>query len=697
MRTPRRLLWMVLILLVASLLRLHDLPQIPPGMTHDEADHGLDAWGVVQGERPLYFTVGYGREPLYDYSTAILMSFLGPSYLAGRLTSVLFSLILIAAAYSWTRRALDGRTALLAAAGLALGFWPLMTSRQALRSETLAAILTVAMVFFWEGMMREEKFEIGDRRLAVSRWLRSDSLFLYLPAGLFLGLTFYTYLPARILWLLVPCAALYCIVVGRSAPWRGVLVTLGIAAVVGLPLFLFLLSNPDAEARIGQLAQPLQQAAQGNMALLWANVRSGLGIFTLAGDDAWRYNIAGRPLLSPAAGALFYAGVLYAIWRVARCAWLPQRWSEHRPHGCRRETGLFVALLWLGLGLAPVLATGPSLSTTQAIGLQPVLYLFPALILTVATRHLEPWLADRMGGRGHLLMVGGAVLLGAVMAASSWRAYFLTWAQQPDVAVQYEAELVSIVRQLNDAGDSVSGPVAISTDAPGRFHDAATAQLFLENEAVSLRWFDGRHSLLLPAQDTPLLVFGAASPLNPALAPYLQALGAQTVSQGPTPTTVALTHSPEQLLQLYPQFSTEINRLSTELSTEIMFGDVVRFLAFELQTPHAAPGDSLRLATVWQVRQAPLQDLVFFTHLSADDNPPVAQADRLDVPTHTWRTGDVIIQLHTLAVPADLAPGAYTLKTGIYDAEDWQSRLPVRIDGAPGGDALPLVTVVVEP
>lgn len=97
----RYLVWMVLILLAAAALRLVALPDLPPGLTHDEADHGLSAWGVVNGVRPLYFTVGYGREPLYDYLTAGLMTVLGPSYLAGRLISVYLSLFLIAGMATW--------------------------------------------------------------------------------------------------------------------------------------------------------------------------------------------------------------------------------------------------------------------------------------------------------------------------------------------------------------------------------------------------------------------------------------------------------------------------------------------------------------------------------------------------------------------------------------------------------------------
>ncbi|HSG14902.1 MAG TPA: hypothetical protein VLE70_01100, partial [Anaerolineae bacterium] len=95
----KRHAWLILILLAAASLRLAAIDDIPPGLTHDEADHGLDAWGVVNGIRPIYFTVGYGREPFFDYATAGLMAFLGPSFLAGRLTSVFLSLILIAGTY----------------------------------------------------------------------------------------------------------------------------------------------------------------------------------------------------------------------------------------------------------------------------------------------------------------------------------------------------------------------------------------------------------------------------------------------------------------------------------------------------------------------------------------------------------------------------------------------------------------------
>ena len=150
--------WIWLILLTAVFLRLHHLTEAPPGLTHDEADHGISAWQVLNGERPIYFTIGYGREPFYDYATAGLMALIGQTYLAGRLTAVFTSLILIAIMYAWVRRTFNQPTALLTAAGLALSFWPQMTGRQMLRSTMLPTLFALAVYFFWQGVRKQEGF-----------------------------------------------------------------------------------------------------------------------------------------------------------------------------------------------------------------------------------------------------------------------------------------------------------------------------------------------------------------------------------------------------------------------------------------------------------------------------------------------------------------------------------------------------------
>ena len=655
----------VAILLLAAGLRLHALPEIPPGMTHDEADHGLDAWGVVQGERPIYFTVGYGREPLYDYSTALLMAFLGPTYLAGRITSVYFGLLLIAGMAAWTRRAFGGPAALLTAAGLAVAFWPLMTARHALRTVTLPALLVAALVAFWRGAAAARR----------GGWLWAA----WITAGLLLGLSFYTYIPARITWLLPPGAAAYLLLRREGAAGRvlrGAAVTLLLALLVGLPLFTFLARHPEAEVRIGQLASPLQQASEGNFEPLFTNAWRALGLFGVRGDSQWRYNIAGRPWLPLLPSLLFYAGLLVAAWYALRGrAW--------------QGMAAFTALLWLLLGLAPSLVTGPELSTTQAIALQPVLFLFPALALVAGARRLAPLLRQPAS---RLLLVAALPLYGGWLLASS-HAYFDVWAQQPEVAVQYERNLVSAVRYLDR---QEAQTVAVSTDAPGRFHDAAAAPLFKRNEQISLRWFDGRHSLLLPAAPgSATLFFTPDAPPAPALAPYLEAVAEDRIDlpQG------SHYHVDNEggFQRLYPQFSPSMHNLSTELSTEVVFGDTVRFLGAASPRTAVRAGDAVTVATLWRVTGAAPPDLVLFTHLLGEDGMPLVQADRLDVPSDQWQAGDVFVQLHEINLPAALEGGEYRLAVGFYPQLDWRQRLPLEIDGAPAGDTLFLPPLEVIP
>ena len=112
---------------------------IPPGFTHDEAGHGHDAIAIAHGARPLYETVGYGREPLYDYVVAMFMPFFGENYLTLRIVSALAGLLLIVVMHFWVRRAFDVPTAIATSAFLATSFWAAMVSRQALRSALLPA------------------------------------------------------------------------------------------------------------------------------------------------------------------------------------------------------------------------------------------------------------------------------------------------------------------------------------------------------------------------------------------------------------------------------------------------------------------------------------------------------------------------------------------------------------------------------
>ncbi len=667
----RYLVWMVLILLAAAALRLVALPDLPPGLTHDEADHGLSAWGVVNGVRPLYFTVGYGREPLYDYLTAGLMTILGPSYLAGRLISVYLSLFLIAGMATWTRLAWGRTTALWTAAGLAGGFWPLMTARQGLRTLLQPTLFVLAAAWYW----RRVRYATAMRSIPDQSPSFIHQLLPFLPPAVWLGLSFYAYIPARIIWLVFPVWLVVLWLRQRVVARQLVGGTVGmllIAAAIGLPLFRYLYTHPTAETRIGQLSGPLTQAFQGEWAALGANVVGALRLFTFAGDTAWRYNLPGKPWLDPGMGWLFYAGLLLTLWL-----------------GLKRPTAhaSFFALAWLVLGLLPSLITGPMLSTTQAIALQPVLYLFPAMVLTQGVavaqkwRHQNPQLGLRVG-------VFMAVMLWGLMAFYTGHDYFDTWANHPEVRVQYETTLVETIDWVNTRGRV---QVAISTTTPGAFHSPAVAQMTLTNPEAGLRWFNGQGALLIPAAGPALVTFSGFAPLNPLLADYLSP--AMLVATLPLRETDK--DRPVWVYEVDPRQIQAQWQGQFELA-EATWGNSVRLLGYALLTPQRRPGETAQLVTWWQVLHSD-EEMVFFSHLVGRDGIPMAQADRLDVPAPTWVAGDQFLQLHELPVAGTVAAATYSLVIGAYYNQPGGPRLPVVSNGAAAGDTFPLTTITIVP
>lgn len=662
--------WLILILLAAAFMRWHLITQAPPGMTHDEADHGVDAWGVVEGIRPIYFTVGYGREPLFDYSTAGLMRFLGPTYLAGRLTATFYGLLLVAGAYAWTRRAFGAPAALLTAAGLALSFWPIMTARQALRSVTMPALFVLAVLCFWQATLPPD----GQRR-RVGRW--------YAAAGLWLGIGFYSYLPARLLWLLFPAMLVYWAVTDRARlrqAWRGTLGMLALAAALAFPLFHYLYTTPTAEIRLSQLGGPLTAARQGNLTPLLHNIWDGLRLLTSAGDPLWRYNIPDRPLLTPLWGWLFYGGVLLALHQALT--------------GRRYHSACALALLWLFLGLAPALITGVEAAATRVIGMQPVLYLFPTLSLVWGAA----WLKRRAHLTGPGWRLGGrlaAVLLSAGLLADSSRAYFAVWANAPEVRVQYETTLVEMMHYL----DTVPTPAvaAISSPQPNRFHDPAVAQMTLQQSQVGLRWFNGQASLLLPDASEVWLLYSAQAPLNAVWQPWLEeARLAAVLPLRPTDEDRPIT-----ILHMNGQAAAAAMQAAFQPPPgPTTFGDPsrVHFLGYRLNSDRLPPGGVLEVLTMWRVAQA-ANDAVLFTHVQGDDGAPLAQQDALDAPSYFWQAGDVFVQRHVIALPADLPPGRYPLAIGFYTrlTPDTTARWPVQQNGRVAGDILPLTSLTVTP
>ncbi|MGC8827988.1 MAG: glycosyltransferase family 39 protein, partial [Anaerolineae bacterium] len=184
-RDSRR--WMLVVLCAAWGLWMFHLRDIPYGLHHDAVFNLVDTIEVLHGRLRLYFPANFGREPLFIYSTAGMARLLRTDWIwVQRLTSVVWGMLGLASSYAPLRRLVGPRAAGWATALAAGSFWLLMVSRLGLRAVTL---LFFANLTAFAVLQAAEP----DQRRPLLRWLLAGT------AG---GLAQYTYLAARVLFLL---------------------------------------------------------------------------------------------------------------------------------------------------------------------------------------------------------------------------------------------------------------------------------------------------------------------------------------------------------------------------------------------------------------------------------------------------------------------------------------------------------------
>ncbi len=370
-----RHLLLLAILLLAFALRVWQLTAVPPGLTHDEANHGREAIGILDGVLRYFFPLNYGSEPIYSYTVALSMALLGRGLLALRLVNVVFGLLAIALTYAWAAQRLGRPAALLGAALLAVSFWPLASSREALRAGMLPFFMGLAVWAFWhiletaEGRPRAAASSPwpaprapGRGRLLAAAGGRRSAVILF---GLALAATLHIYLAARVAWLLFPLFLGYLALAHRATfrrVWPPALAGLLLGGLLSAPLFLYLRAHPEMQTRLDMLAGPLQAIAAGQWRPVLANVTDALLAFVWPGrgDQFLAYNVPGRPVFDAVSAVFFVVGLGVCLWR----------W--------RRPAYAFL-LLWFAVGIVPSLVTGPTANTTRNLAALPAVFLLPAV------------------------------------------------------------------------------------------------------------------------------------------------------------------------------------------------------------------------------------------------------------------------------------------------------------------------------
>ncbi|MBN1250009.1 MAG: glycosyltransferase family 39 protein [Anaerolineae bacterium] len=670
---------MILLLALVFAVRVWDLPHVPPGITHDEASNGHDSAAILAGEHRIYFPVGYGHEPLYNYSVAAVTALLGQSIFTLRITTVGWGMLQVVVTTALARR-WWGRTAALAvAAAYAASFWSLMMARVGLRAPALPALLAASVLLYDHAIhppvrrpgrpaaqtARDEAERPAETRprghRPPSERTRLPTTAYYAASGVFLGASLYTYMASRGMPFLYVTFAVVLAILNRrrlKAVWLGTVSVLLIAALLSVPLFIYLYRHPDLEQRIGQLGAAITALPSGDWRPLLGNIADSMPMMLLHGDPQWLYNIAGRPGLEPLLAVFFLVGLVFAL----------RQW---------RSEPVLLTLIWLLGGLAPALLVSVDYNLLHAIAAMPA-----AMLLIGAG---FAWIARHRVGAGRWWRVAQGAIAAITFVAfaatvvESTRAYFVVWSGNRNARVAYHHHVVALGRYLAESAEN--GPAVITSLYPAEVHDPYVMEVTLGSQDPELRWSDGRTALFVPAERTRLFIEEQTQPVETLwrwVAPDLVPLTTLRFRDIDIPSRIdGYTWDAEATWRrLMAQGNNSFSVApgdpppTTQHTTArgpVGFGDTVTLTGYLAEPHRVRAGEDLPLLTAWQVTSGTPLELVVFAHLLTAEGDLITQDDRLDAPSWQWQPGDRWIHVHRFALPQDPPEGDYLVALGLYD------------------------------
>ncbi len=244
--TERINLSLVLILVLATFLRVFLLSSIPNGFTQDEAINGYDAYSILKTGRdgfgvflPMFVrSLNDYRESPHIFLLVPFIQLFGLTELATRLPSALIGVLTVWVVYYLAKELFNQRIGLFASLFLAISPWHIQFSRIGFGAILVPFCFCLGLLFLFKSF--------------------KQPFYLYLSA-LGFGLTLYTYAAARVFTSLFLVGVL--ILFGRHF-WRFKKQT-AIASVIFLTIFLILLQfwiSPEGMARakfVGLVKDPI--------------------------------------------------------------------------------------------------------------------------------------------------------------------------------------------------------------------------------------------------------------------------------------------------------------------------------------------------------------------------------------------------------------------------------------------------------
>lgn len=408
------------ITVVAFLIRIYDIENLPLPIFHDEAINASDALNVLQtGDYKFFYPNNGGREGLFFNLIALSFKLFGVGVWQLKLPSIIFGTLTVLGTWFLARELFIDRPrmALAAAWFTAVSFWGLIFSRIAFRGVMVAPILAFAIALFLRGVrLRSWKpFALG---------------------GLIFGLGFHSYIAYRIApAVLVALIALLWVAQGKEflrQQRRGIAIYLLCACMTAAPMAWVAYTQPknfNNRASSISIFSNKGEWINGSFATtLRHNITTQFLQFNVMGDQNWRHNYSKAPQLEPLTGMLFLGGLALSLFVFLRSLWrriVQRMYDAHLvPHG--------LLLAWFVAMQAPAfLALECSVCIPHAlrsIGVIPAIFIFCAL----AFNTIFEYSARLIKQRYKKTLLGIAFVFFVYTFVFTAHEYFVTWKNAPE-------------------------------------------------------------------------------------------------------------------------------------------------------------------------------------------------------------------------------------------------------------------------
>jgi hypothetical protein len=394
------------IAIIALYFRLLRFGITPPGLHIDEASYGIRALNVLRksGALPLSDTLAASQPLLYLHALAI--NFLGNTVAAVRVAPFLISCLSVAAVWLWAKDWFGWRVGLIATFFVAVSPWALTFGRLGL--EAGLALLFVPLTLW---ALRKS-------------FSQTNPLWTGL-AGLLVAFGLWSYYP---LWaLLVGLAVAGAVTAVRQPQLMRSKLPLLLAFVAAFTAIFGLIVLTDKQHTVPKSIQAQVTSLQPSTKFM-DNTSKTILMFNYQGDNDYRHNIAGLPMLNLFVGIMLLLGLLVAGLHFRYP--LPKSLLIITP---------FVAL--------PALTSQAAPDARLALMLLPLVAAFSALGIDYM---LDAWyktfpINSAARGFGTLPI---ALLLG-LTAYQGYQQYFVAWAKSPETYEAYNERAHAIAGFMN--------------------------------------------------------------------------------------------------------------------------------------------------------------------------------------------------------------------------------------------------------